>query len=337
MLGLYLFQDESFYDKYATEAFLLICFPFLFLLGLIIVKLSTRQRLIKQRVSRYFSSFNKKYGFTKKGVQITDIGSFSETTNQSSLIEKHTSKRIVSSGSLPISKNLFNLSYEKDRRGKEDNIHLLFDRTTLQIQIPNIKNQFLLNSKLNDYKSNTGELSRYPFSQKIETSESIYKYVNVYIPSREQINVLTLLTPDVIALIMRDFIDADIEIIDDQIYFYFFGHINEKIAGQKILDADEIIRKMKLGRNDTRKSKVLNKQLVSRVSVEKVKNHRLRNIPTQGIVIFIFAASVLFVFAGGPSKLLIIVPGLITLRYVYILVRQYRLKRQIVKEIAANI
>jgi hypothetical protein len=333
--GLLLIQDNSSDDMYVLISLILICFPIIFLLALPYVVLNKRKKVTKQRVNNYFTSFNSKHGFNKQGVEIADNGSFTVKSNLPVIIEKHVNKKILSSGKLPITKNLFNLTYDTDRRGKADNIHLLFERTTLQIQIPNIKNQFLLNSKLNDAKFNTGNLSRYPFSQKIETSESIYKYVNVHVPSKEQINILTLLTPDVIALMMRDFRDADIEIIDNQMYCYFYGHINEKIVSQAILNADEIIRKMKLGINDSRDSKVLQSHIVSRISVDNVKNNRLRNIPIQGIVVFIFIISLMFVFAGGPIKLLFIVPGLVVLHYLYTLVRQYKLKKQISKEIAA--
>lgn len=261
------------YDRPATGSMVLVISTFIFI-GLLIsagIKEFIKERKFESKKRNFFRKFNKDNGYQGTTIKVIEnTGSFSAGISD-----------VVSSGFLKNSGNAFSLYYQFEQRESTlmRDQHVEYKRTVLQVEIPNIKTQFILNSKLNNADNHGENLNKYKYSQKLITSESIYKYVDMLTPRNDEVNFLVLLSPDVIGLILRDFVDADIELVDDQLYVYFYKYLDPEDASTYISKLDGLLQKMKLRSTDLRTPiQLLSGGQVARIAVLKQQSRKLKTL-----------------------------------------------------------
>lgn len=90
------------------------------------------------------------------------------------------------------------------------------DSMIVEITLPRVLPQFVIDSEL----ENVLPVS-FDKSQKIELEGDFHTYFNLYAPDTYGVTALTLLAPDVMAVLMERAALCDIEVVENKLYFYW--------------------------------------------------------------------------------------------------------------------
>jgi hypothetical protein len=97
--------------------------------------------------------------------------------------------------------------------------------TVMRIQLPRVLPHMVIDSHAEGGSSNTSVLPiEFDRSQRIELEGDFHKYFSLYAPDKYGVGMLSIIGPDTMWVLMEHAAACDIEIIDNNLYFYWpFG------------------------------------------------------------------------------------------------------------------
>lgn len=109
------------------------------------------------------------------------------------------------------------------RQGKSRRV---YRRTVVEMSIKPTKQHIFVNSKLNDMTEQmpSAKYVRY------QAEGHFSKYFDIYTPAGKQVDALSLFAPDLMAHLMAEFGQYDIEILDDKLFVYEYSKLNTQVG-----------------------------------------------------------------------------------------------------------
>lgn len=95
-----------------------------------------------------------------------------------------------------------------------------FPKTVAEIQIKPSKIHCFVNSKMNEFQ---GQFLKLHNSQRYTAESDFGKYFDIYMKPEDRNKSLSLFAPDALSLIMGEYGEYDIEIINDKLFVYNYG------------------------------------------------------------------------------------------------------------------
>lgn len=240
----------------------------------------------------------------------------------------------VISGRLQHSDNRFLICEQEETRDRDRSSHT-YKRTIACVEIPDTKLQLIINSKLNNDDTSGGNLAQYRRSQRYKAEGSFSDYFEIYSPRGAEVDVLTLLAPDVLEYILENFSNFDIEVVDNNLFIYAYKILDVTVYGNIIGKIDRLVEELVLRLTDARTHG--HGKAISRIGLGHQTSRRLAsNWYVTTITGFFLLLAFLLITTFAParysdSKLFWYVQELILAVYVLAIigkgVRETRLKR----------
>lgn len=178
----------------------------------------------------------------------------------------------VISGRLQQAENRFIICEQEETRGSGRNTHT-YKRTIVCVEIPDTKLQLIINSKLNNDDTSGGNLAKYRRSQRYRAEGNFSDYFEIYSPRGAEVDVLTLLAPDVLEYILENFSDFDIEVVDKNLFLYAYKMLDVATYSKVVSSIDRLVKELVLRFADTREDG--SQKAISRVGVGQQSSRRL--------------------------------------------------------------
>lgn len=202
----------------------------------------------------------------------------------------------VTEGKLSATSNPFVVYEQSETRGSGKSRHV-YNRTVIRVGTPDLRAQFVINSKLNSMADSGGNLDAFHKEQKTALESSFSEFFDVYAPDTEKGDALVLLPPNVLEFILHQFAAYDIELMDGELFVYAYKPLDPTTVYSLLPFVDELVRKMRLRVEDTRllrQTGVVN--LVARTGADNTERKHLRRGPVTWSLLsigMVFVASLL--------------------------------------------
>jgi len=119
---------------------------------------------------------------------------------------------------------LFQFQYAFNRQNRQSQA---YDESVMvaELTLPRSFPHLVIDARLPDQ---TGDMSALPIvfraSQRIDLEGVFYKHFSVYAADKDKVAALSILTPDVMEVLLEHAPNADIELIENKLFFYWKGH-----------------------------------------------------------------------------------------------------------------
>ena len=201
-------------------------------------------------------------------------------------------------GILNESQNAFAAYLQTEIRGSGKN-RRVYERTIIEVDIPDTQLQMIINSKINDDNMSGGNLGNYSTKQRFSLEGDFGQFFEVYMPNQTQSETLTLLAPNSMLFILKELAGYDMEINGSKLFIYTYRHFKQEDMYALIPRLDVLMKELRLRRNDVRLEKITNAE-VARTAADASTVHRGLKKDTKYLAI-IFAV---FVVLGQEPAIL---------------------------------
>lgn len=260
----------------------IIFFVVFFSLILFILYLSFIQNKIK---IEHFRTYAIQHNFVLVNDEMLQLQLIQSSFNKGNIL-------ICAHGNLPGSGNklIFGYQSETRKRGKSS---VTYNRTVVAVTIPDTQLHMIINSKLANDRASGGNLQWYSKQQRFTLEGDFGQFYDVFMPDKTQAETLTILTPDVMLILLKNLVYQDIEINGDTMYVYSYKHEKPAELARLIDEIDRAVSEMKLRPYDSRVEHGTS-YLVARTATDASTTHRKLH-KTQLSRVFI-AAALIFAF-----------------------------------------
>lgn len=236
-----------------------------------------------------------KYGYAPAAPSFTPYGSY-----------KAGEVTAIVSGRLQTSRNIFYAYLQKEVRSSGKN-SVVYNRSVLLIDIPNVVSHFIFNSKLNDTTSTGGNLEGYRKSQILELEGNFSEFFDIYVPTGDENDVLTILAPNAMQYLLTELEEYDIEIIANKLILYSYKVIDVNELEAVINKADALVTVLKLREGDVRSTQnsplnISAQQAVARTVTDNQVQNKLKRSSLLTITTFCIVSYVLVSLIAPPYK-----------------------------------
>jgi hypothetical protein len=184
-------------------------------------------------------------------------------------------------GYLPTSRNEFFAYVQKEVRSSGKN-SVVYSRSVMVIEIPDVVSHFIFNSKLNNTANTGGNLEQYSKSQILGLEGNFSEFFDILVPNGDENDALTILSPNAMQYLLSDLASYDIEVVANKLLIYAYKIIDVTELQSIISKADRLVALLKLRAGDVRinQSMPLNsttqQQVVARTAIDNQAQRKLK-------------------------------------------------------------